>query len=279
MHTCCCKYRLLIVLCCLCCVFGTARAQQNITSVDTLEEAPYSNEPIVEAQPDTVAPNIIYIDTSLVANGVEPPYAAYLKLRQEKDFDYVRPLDSLIRRSDMKQQLNERSSGGSLKQRDEGITLQVSENGWVSVLFWSIVAVVLIWVMYRLFLADAVFAGSSKRAAQLKMEKEEEEVLDASGFEGLIRKALQQQNFRLAVRYQFLQTLSILADKQMIVPGLDKTNRNYLNELRGTPAEGYFAVLAHHYDYIWYGEFALNETQYERVRGLFEQFHQTIKRS
>lgn len=273
-------FRILPVLLFCCCIGRTAIAQQYPVGSDSVEEAVAADEETVLSSPDTATSNIIYIDTSLVANGVEPPYAAYLKLKQDESFGYIKPLDSMIRRSDMKQQLNERSSGGNLKQREEeGVTLQISDGGFWPVLFWIIVAAVLIWVIYRLFLADAVFAGSSKRAAQLKMEKEEEEVLDASGFEGLIRKALQQQNFRLAVRYHFLQTLSILADRQLIVPGLDKTNRHYLNELRGTPAEGYFAVLTHHYDYIWYGEFALNEVQYHRVRGLFDQFHQTLKRS
>jgi len=95
-------------------------------------------------------------------------------------------------------------------------------------------------------------------------------------FESAIQQAIGQENYRLATRLLYLQTLKQLADKGLIQWQLNKTNTAYLAEMKTHPANDMFVQLTHHFDYVWYGETLLEKEQFLQIQLLFHQFKEKL---
>ncbi|WP_343668257.1 DUF4129 domain-containing protein [Chitinophaga sp.] len=112
----------------------------------------------------------------------------------------------------------------------------------------------------------------SKPAYNKEEVQQEEEEHDASGYEMQIQQAIAEGRLRLAVRLMYLQTIRVLADKEIIVYSKEKTNAAYLRSLSQTPWHKPFARLTVDYEYIWYGEVPVNGEQFSTIQGQFKQF-------
>jgi hypothetical protein len=93
-------------------------------------------------------------------------------------------------------------------------------------------------------------------------------------FEKLIQKALEADEKRLIIRYYYLWLLKKMSAKQMIVWDIEKTNSDYLYEIKEQSQKEDFAYLSYLYNYIWYGEFELDEATFLKAKTAFEK---TIK--
>ncbi|MCH5716784.1 DUF4129 domain-containing protein [Niabella hibiscisoli] len=91
-----------------------------------------------------------------------------------------------------------------------------------------------------------------------------------------IQQALDNQNYRLAIRLHYLQVLKKLSEKDIIHYQPDKTNFDYLLQTRSTPHYSDFSGLTRQYEYSWYGLFPISPAQYEQVDQLFTNFHKKI---
>lgn len=96
--------------------------------------------------------------------------------------------------------------------------------------------------------------------------------LDADALQALIDEAIVQQDYRSAVRYLFLRALNALAAKGLIVWRIDKTNRDYVQELAQNELRTRFSELVRLFEYVWYGEFALTKQDFEVAKRAFDTF-------
>lgn len=90
-------------------------------------------------------------------------------------------------------------------------------------------------------------------------------------FEKLIKNSLQSDEKRLTVRYYYLWLLKKMSEKQIIVWDVEKTNSDYLYEIKTQNQKDDFAYLSYLYNYIWYGEFELDEATFAKARNAFEK--------
>lgn len=81
-----------------------------------------------------------------------------------------------------------------------------------------------------------------------------------------------QKDYRSAVRYRFLSVLKLLADKKLISWNPEKTNKDYAEELKDLQVKSSFRELAYIFDYVWYGEFEIDEENYNYFKGRFLNF-------
>lgn len=83
-----------------------------------------------------------------------------------------------------------------------------------------------------------------------------------------LREAEEAGQWRLATRLGYLLVLKALTDRSLIDWRPQKTNHHYDAELRqhGPALAPAFGALTWQFEYVWYGEFALNAEQYEQVR-------------
>lgn len=200
-------------------------------------------------------------------------------LQNDQQFLYAKNLDSLLK--DLKMQAEERerrqkNNSGSTLPNDASSQPTFFEklfnSKMLQYVLWGMAGLFVLFVVYKLAFAQG---GMGKQAAATDGNVK---VLDEEGklpttdknFDTFIDKAKRENNYRLAVRYLYLQLLQRLTAVGAIEPAVDKTNTEYLNELVGKPYKETVAVLTRYYDYAWYGEFEMDAALYAIVESKFK---------
>jgi len=116
--------------------------------------------------------------------------------------------------------------------------------------------------------SGSVFGKANKTLTNFSSTEEHIEQID---FDQLLKEALQQKNYRLAVRYQYLKVLKLLSTKKIIEWHFEKTNQDYYQEIQPENLREGFQKVSYLYDYVWYGEFAIDESGYQRAENLFKE--------
>lgn len=119
---------------------------------------------------------------------------------------------------------------------------------------------------------DAVsfFKSKNNLVAPIQITEEHIENIDLNE---LITNALSQKNYRLAIRYMYLKALQDLSVKNIIQYHFEKTNTDYYREIADSSLKTNFNRISYLYDYIWYGEFDLDEEGYKNAKKSFDQLH------
>jgi len=107
-------------------------------------------------------------------------------------------------------------------------------------------------------------------------EVPEEDLQSAQEYEEKIKAAIAAGETRQAIRWWYLYTLFQLAGRELIVPGREKTNNDYLRSMRSSPYYKKFATLTLDYEYIWYGGFEVSEENFRNINQEFRDFNNTI---
>jgi len=113
----------------------------------------------------------------------------------------------------------------------------------------------------------------------LKMKihlSEDENLLKNANFEELIAKAINDQNYRLAIRYFYLKILKQLTEIELIKWEIQKTNEDYIKELSEKRIKEKFKSITRLYDFVWYGNFKINESQFSLVKLDFNSLEKEI---
>lgn len=147
---------------------------------------------------------------------------------------------------------------------------------------------VIVWVLGILIVGLIVFAlmklplrklwDPSVKKLNVGFEELEENIHEID-FDELIAQAIQDKAYRRGVRLLYLETLKELTAHKWIDWRINKTNYDYQQELFQTPLEKDFDALTLDYEYVWYGDFPVNESGFNSMRKTFEQFQQVVKRT
>lgn len=120
-----------------------------------------------------------------------------------------------------------------------------------------------------------LLVGKSKKVAVPYQETLEN--IHEIDFAEQIEKALSQRNFRLAVRLLYLNTLKQLSDQSLINWQPEKTNQAYVNELGDHLFHQEFKDLTLQFEYIWYGEFIIDQTTFDPIYQSFLKFNREAR--
>ncbi|QOI96433.1 MAG: DUF4129 domain-containing protein [Flammeovirgaceae bacterium] len=156
----------------------------------------------------------------------------------------------------------------------ESLLQAAASADWVSVLIVALALIAIIYVAMRLMKVDP-FTLFYKTQTPLKAGVIEEDI-HSLDFEKLIREALQQEQYRQAIRLVFLQALKLLADHHRIHWQPGKTNHDYLDELTDARLRTGFNELNFYFEYAWYGNFAINSHLFDRVKTIYENWKTTV---
>jgi hypothetical protein len=103
-------------------------------------------------------------------------------------------------------------------------------------------------------------------------EKELHENIHEINFPESIAQFENNGEYRSAIRYQFLYILKKLSDKKIIVWNPEKTNKDYVAELKDQHLKNEFSKLSYIFDYVWYGEFGIDKEGYSRFKQQYQSF-------
>ena len=95
-------------------------------------------------------------------------------------------------------------------------------------------------------------------------------------FEKLIKESIQSGERRIAIRYYYLWLLKVMAQNHYIEWDIEKTNSDYLYELQRPAHKEEFTYLSYLYNYIWYGEFEIDETTFKKAENRFKNSIKTF---
>ena len=121
-----------------------------------------------------------------------------------------------------------------------------------------------------------IFGKSTTR--KIYTDEEIEKNLIYVDFEKLVQETLRNGDNRLAIRYYYLWVLKRLSEKNIIEWHTEKTNSDYLYEIQSTDLRTDFQYLSYLYNYIWYGEFEMNEETFSNAKNSFEKTLKSINR-
>ncbi|SEB42216.1 hypothetical protein SAMN04489761_0614 [Tenacibaculum sp. MAR_2009_124] len=102
--------------------------------------------------------------------------------------------------------------------------------------------------------------------------EDEEEDIHENDFERLLKRAKNNGDFRLATRYYYLLLLKNMSKKNLIDYHKDKTNSQYIFELKNAETRKQFSYLLYIYDYVWYGEFPVDDIKFENIENNYSTF-------
>lgn len=141
---------------------------------------------------------------------------------------------------------------------------------------YIILGVILVLIIYRIIVVNNLFMTAASRRRKTGTEELEIEI-DDNNLDAKIQAAIQERNFRTAIRFMYLKSLRSLNDKGWIRYHAQGTNNEYISQVHPYGVGNEFRFLTHVYEYVWYGEFALSEEQFSRVQQNFQHFFNAVK--
>ncbi|WP_276367602.1 hypothetical protein [Chryseolinea sp. H1M3-3] len=148
---------------------------------------------------------------------------------------------------------------------------------WTKILWYGLslaAIVVVIMILLRVNAFKVFYAGEGASTLSYHVLEEDIHNLD---FDKLIREAIGQRDYRKAIRLLFLQSLKLLADKNLIQWEQGKTNHDYLSELTGEELKRGFKDLNYYFEYAWYGNFAVSNEMFLKVQRTFMEWRSRIQ--
>jgi hypothetical protein len=208
--------------------------------------------------------NTSYYSDTLKQNFRSIVFDSVQAINTDKGFYYKRYLDSLLRATEIKQEK-------PVDLRGVGFF-----NSIFGIIFWIIAIGLFGYLVYRLFLSNSALFSRNRKNISSGIEAALEE--DANDIDSLLNNAIRNGNYRLAVRYLYLQVLGTLAERKLIQINTYKTNYEYVNEVRKHKFANEFASITLQYEYVWYGEYPVDQRLFEQIRGSFNQFNKNFTR-
>jgi len=105
-----------------------------------------------------------------------------------------------------------------------------------------------------------------------------DQYLHETDLDRFLRDALSKGNYALAVRLYYLQIIKDLSEKQAIRWGREKTNRDYLREMRPHLLYDSFRVATRAFERVWYGNQRVTADEYALMEPDFKSLLDKIRR-
>jgi hypothetical protein len=150
--------------------------------------------------------------------------------------------------------------------------------GWLPVLKYVLIGIlvlVLAYLVYRLVLSGK---GEKNQPNETLISWETDP--DKIAYEQLevwLQKALADQQFAYAVRVLFLMVLKDFSQREIIIWKRNKTNRDYLFEIRERELARSFRQMAHAFDASRYGNYQVNRQAFDLVQAEFKRIQFILK--
>ena len=191
-------------------------------------------------------------------------------LKKLRPFGYAANLDSLLM---------------ALKKQQRTTPVVHAQSSWlesffsspiVKAFFWILACLFILFILSKLFFARGLFQRATLADRVMAIAEKPEENFAAADYTKLISESIAGGDFRVAVRYLYLQTLQKLAARNVISFAPAKTNNEYIREVAGKPYTEEFAKVTLQYEYIWYGGFQPDETMFGKIQHNFKQFNSKL---
>ena len=134
-----------------------------------------------------------------------------------------------------------------------------------------IIVGILLFLLIKFFLkvnSNSIVSNASNKP--IVSITEDEALIKHKDLLKLINQAIDQKNYRLAIRFYYLNIIKQLEDNELIIWEQQKTNEDYIQEISKENIKLSFKDLTRLYDFVWYGNFEIDESKFVKVAANFE---------
>lgn len=142
------------------------------------------------------------------------------------------------------------------------------------ILFIVGLGILIVWLFNKYYVAKPKSPPADKSDINLS---EDERLIQQKDLSILIAEAEAKANYRLASRYLFLNILKHLKDYNFIEYQFQKTNSDYKSEISQESIKSGFAYASRFYEFVWYGDFKLESSEFSLAKTRFETLISNIK--
>lgn len=205
--------------------------------------------------------------------------------QEKRGFDH-QELEELLQSEDFDQELKEEvvpyyglePASGKKNAKSAGNTSYESRespkmNVQISNIMYGLVALFLCIIVAAILRNTLGGSGQKLKKETIAALEEDIQKLDTKA---LIAQAVAEGNYRLAIRLNYLDILKKLDEKNWINWRRNKTNQDYVLELRKSKHGQEFAQLTRQFDISWYGDFPISKELYEQIEPGFQGFYRRI---
>ena len=150
---------------------------------------------------------------------------------------------------------------------------------WLVLILMIIIGVVgLGFAFYGIFGVGKTIPIYSKELNGLDYSVKDENIHELN-FVDEIDLAVEQKDYKRAVRLVYLYALKLLSDQKIIEWLPSKTNHDYLYEIQNYGFQQQFATLSYYFEYVWYGDFQAEETQFREMKVAFSGLKKNLQQN
>ena len=249
----------------------TSILNSNNQVIDTMEDEPLMEDDISGNNAGANNFETFTADTSLINNQLFITKENARALKNEKQLAYAQKLDSLLKDLQKKQAATFTTTTNRFS-----FLISFFSSSITQIIFWLLAAFLVVFIIVKLFFAQGFFLRQSATARVKTLQEEEKNDPISVDYTRLLNTAINNKDYRLATRYLYLQSLQKLMIAGAISYSQDKTNYQYLIELKNQPYRKEFSLLTLHYEYAWYGDFLLDEAGFTILQKKFASFNKQV---
>ncbi len=217
------------------------------------------------------------------------PYEGYLKerlgARQFEKEEWEKAKEGLdfseeaVRKKEpkAKEKGKEEAGGGGQYERPERESNSFRVDSELAAGILEFISILILAIVLALILRGVLGLENNPRNKKIKPKEAEglislekiEENIHETDLEAFIRRALQQEAYPMALRLYYLAILKELSLRKAIRWKKDKTNRQYVQEMRQSPLSGAFEEVTHIFERAWYGGRPLGKEQFRFLEPKF----------
>jgi hypothetical protein len=145
----------------------------------------------------------------------------------------------------------------------------------IKVLLFVLAAGALIFILLKLF--NQPFDKDLEISENKYSIDNLEERVHEANLESFLQKAKSDGNYKLVVRIYYLIIIRELSNKKFIFWKKEKTNAEYLREMRERESYETFRELTFLFEWVWFGNKGISERQYQKLSANFEEFIDQLK--
>lgn len=148
---------------------------------------------------------------------------------------------------------------------------------FISILPYLLLLMVLFFVAWLFVKLNPAYAAAPSGKEAKVFFSEEEKIIKSEDISKLISKAISEENYRLAIRYYYLDMLRKMDQQGIIDYSFDKTNQDYYAEIKSENLQDQFKRITRIYEYSWYGEFPVSQENFKLAESAFLKAEEMIK--
>ena len=211
--------------------------------------------------------SIQYDSSNIVVRSVDSTkIKAYLK---DKDFKYFEDPESTMT---LWERLME-----WLKRQFAKLTEYESYGTTRNILIYILIAFAVIAIVFGIYRSDVKgFFFPNKNINELNVSETLEDI-HSIDYERMIEDAIANKNYRYAVRLNYLRSLKALAEKEMIIWKYDKTNREFIRDIKQLILKSKFENITTDFEAIWYGGFEIDYSSYLNLQNNYSDFNSALE--